>query len=152
MKCNQSSPGFELGSPCSFPTTITITPNKHDNNTVPDTSSVLKQKQPNWNELPRSENENATLPNNAQPCNPTETLSQEQKLIQENVKRIVTYTDACGNIVNTIMTNKHTSLGKYTSHTLFEMVAKGLRKDYVWGVSWRLNRDCNILTPQFLCL
>ena len=26
MKCNQSRPGFELGSPCSFPTTITITP------------------------------------------------------------------------------------------------------------------------------
>ena len=26
MKCNQSSQGFELGSPCPFPTTITITP------------------------------------------------------------------------------------------------------------------------------
>ena len=26
MKCNQSRPGFELVSPCSFPTTITITP------------------------------------------------------------------------------------------------------------------------------
>ena len=30
------------------------------------------------------------------------------------------------NIVNTIMTNKHTSLEKYTSHTLFERVTKGL--------------------------
>ena len=26
MKCNQSRPGCELESPCSFPTTITITP------------------------------------------------------------------------------------------------------------------------------
>ena len=26
MKCNQSSPGFELVSPCPFPTTIIITP------------------------------------------------------------------------------------------------------------------------------
>ena len=26
----------------------------------------------------------------------------------------------------TIMTNEHTSLEKYTSHTLFEMVVKGL--------------------------
>ena len=26
MECNQPGPGFELVSPCSFPTTITITP------------------------------------------------------------------------------------------------------------------------------
>ena len=26
MKCNQSGPGFELVSPCPFPTTIAITP------------------------------------------------------------------------------------------------------------------------------
>ena len=26
MKCNQSRPGFEIVSPCPFPTTITITP------------------------------------------------------------------------------------------------------------------------------
>ena len=57
-----------------------------------------------------------------------------------------TYT--CGNIVNTIMTNEHTSLEKYTNHTLFEMFAKGLRKGYVWEVSWRLNKDCNILNPS----
>ena len=56
-----------------------------------------------------------------------------------------------GNIVNTIMTNKHTSLEKYTSHTLFEMVAKGFRKGYVWEVSWRLNKLQHI-DPQFLCL
>ena len=42
------------------------------------------------------------------------------------------------------MTNKHSSLEKYASHTLFEM----LRKGYVWEVSWRLNKDCNILTPS----
>ena len=40
--------------------------------------------------------------------------------------QLYTYTYTCGNIVNTIMTNEHTSLEKYTSHTLFEMVAKGL--------------------------
>ena len=36
MKCNQSRPGFELGSPCPFPTTITITPR-----TPPKLSHVL---------------------------------------------------------------------------------------------------------------
>ena len=36
------------------------------------------------------------------------------------------YTYTCGNIVNTIMTNEYTSLEIYTSHTLFELVAKGL--------------------------
>ena len=49
------------------------------------------------------------------------------------------------------MKNEHTSLEKYTSHTLFEMIAKGLRKDYVWEVSWRLNKLQRI-DPQFLCL
>ena len=32
MKCNQSHPGFELVSPCPFPTTITITPRALYNN------------------------------------------------------------------------------------------------------------------------
>ena len=41
------------------------------------------------------------------------------------------YTYTCRNINNTIMTNKHTSLEKYASHTLFEMVEKGPRKGYV---------------------
>ena len=36
------------------------------------------------------------------------------------------YTYTCRNIVNTIMTSEHISLEKYTSHTLFEMVAKGI--------------------------
>ena len=45
------------------------------------------------------------------------------------------------------MTNEHTSLEKYTSHTLFEMVSKGLRKGYMcerWVGDWT---DYNILTP-----
>ena len=58
-------------------------------NTIPDTSSGTDQKQPNRNELPTSENEDATLPNNAQSSNPKETLSQEQKINLENVKRIM---------------------------------------------------------------
>ena len=56
-------------------------------NTIPDTSSVIKQKQPNRMELPTSENKDATLLNKAQPSNPKETLSQKINL--ENVKRIM---------------------------------------------------------------
>ena len=48
-------------------------------------------------------------------------------------------------------TNEHTSLEKYTYHTLFEMVAKGLQKSYVWEVGWRLNKLQHI-DPKFLCL
>ena len=47
------------------------------------------------------------------------------------------------------MTNEHTSLEKYTPHTLFEMVAKGLQKGYVWVVSLRLNKLQHI-DPHFL--
>ena len=49
------------------------------------------------------------------------------------------------------MTNEHTSLEKYTSHTLFERVAKGLEKGCErvvcerWVGDWT---DCNILTPS----
>ena len=50
---------------------------------------------------------------------------------------------------STIMTNEHSSLEKYTSHTLFEMIAKELRKGYVWEVSWRLNKLQHI-DPKFL--
>ena len=60
--------------------------NIQDNNTVTDTSSVIKRKQANRNELLTSENENVTLLNNAQPSKPNETLSQEQKINLENVK------------------------------------------------------------------
>ena len=62
--------------------------NEQDNNTVPGTSRINKQKQPNRNEPPTSENGNATQPNNAQPNNPEQTLTQEHKVNQENLKRI----------------------------------------------------------------
>ena len=58
--------------------------NKKDNNTVLDTSRIVKQKNPNWNALPNSENENSTLPNSAQPSNHKKTISQEQKMNLEN--------------------------------------------------------------------
>ena len=57
-------------------------------NTVSDTSGV-KQKQSNVKELPTSENENTTLPNDTLSSNHEETLSQEQKINLENVKRIM---------------------------------------------------------------
>ena len=41
MKCNQSRPGFELVSPCSFPTAITTTPRVAQGGTA--TSSATKQ-------------------------------------------------------------------------------------------------------------
>ena len=63
--------------------------NTQDNNTVPDASSVVKHKQPNRSEVPTSENKNTTLPNNAQPSKPEETLSQEQLKNLENEKRIM---------------------------------------------------------------
>ena len=44
------------------------------------------------------------------------------------------------------MTNEHTSLEKYTSHTLFEMAAKGLQKGKRWVGDWT---NCNILTPSY---
>ena len=53
------------------------------------------------------------------------------------------------------MTNKHTSLEKYTSHTLF---SKGLRKGWCWlcvrGIIGALLLDCStgILRAQALCL
>ena len=43
------------------------------------------------------------------------------------------------------MTNEHSSLEKYTSHTLFEMVAKGLVMCEKWVGDWT---NCNILTPS----
>ena len=42
-----------------------------------------------------------------------------------------TYTTKHAETKSTIMTNKHTSLEKYASHTLFKIVAKGLRKGYM---------------------
>ena len=45
------------------------------------------------------------------------------------------------------MTNEHTSLEKYTSHTLFEMVGKGCARVMCerWVGDWT---NCNILTPS----
>ena len=63
--------------------------NEQDNKTVPDISRIIKQKQPNRNELPTLENENVTQPNNEQPNNPKEALSQEQKINLENLKRVM---------------------------------------------------------------
>ena len=58
--------------------------NQRGNNTVPVTSNINKQKQSNRNEPPTSENRNSTKPNTAQPNNPEQTISQEQKLNLEN--------------------------------------------------------------------
>ena len=49
------------------------------------------------------------------------------------------------------MMNEHTSLEKYTSHSLFERVAKGLQKGCVWEVSWKQNR-LQYIDPKFLWL
>ena len=59
------------------------------NNTLPGTSNINKQKQPIQNEPPTSENGNTTQPNTAQQNNPGQTLTQEQKLILRNLKRIL---------------------------------------------------------------
>ena len=57
-------------------------------NAVSGTTRVVKLKQPKRKELPSLENGKATLPNNAQPSNPKETLSQELKVNQQHLKRI----------------------------------------------------------------
>ena len=48
--------------------------NEQVSNTIPDTSRINKQKQPNRNEPPTSENGNATQPNYAQPNHTDQTL------------------------------------------------------------------------------
>ena len=58
-------------------------------NTLPGTSNIEKQNQPIRKEPPTSENVNFTQPNTAQPNKPEQTLSQEQKLNLENLKRIM---------------------------------------------------------------
>ena len=62
---------------------------KQNYNTVPDTSSGVEQKQSNEKEPQASANENTTLPNDTLSNNQEETLSQEQKVNLENVKRII---------------------------------------------------------------
>ena len=90
--------------------------NEQDSNTLPDISSINKQKQPHRNEPPTSENGNTTQLNNAQPKNPEQTLTQEQKVNLENLKRIMnsekTNSDDVENINSTnkgrdlLLTNK----------------------------------------------
>ena len=51
-----------------------------------------------------------------------------------------------------IYTRKHSQHNKDEQTRFFRKIylslySKGLRKGYVWEVSWRLNKDCNILTP-----
>ena len=62
---------------------------KQNYKTVPDTSIGVKQKQSNEKELPTPANEKTTLPNDTLPSNQEETISQEQKINLENVKRIM---------------------------------------------------------------
>ena len=57
--------------------------------TLSGTSNINKQKQPIQNEPPTSENGNPTQPNTTQQNNPEQTLTQEQKLILRNLKRIL---------------------------------------------------------------
>ena len=62
---------------------------KQNYNPVPDTPSGAKQKQSNEKEPQTSVNENTTLSNDTLSNNQEETLSQEQKLNLENVRRIM---------------------------------------------------------------
>ena len=62
---------------------------KKSHNIVPDTSTDVKQTQSNEKEPQTSVNENATLPNATLQNNQEETLSQEQKVNLEHVKRIM---------------------------------------------------------------
>ena len=56
---------------------------------VPDTPSGVEQEQSNEKEPQTSANENTTVPNDTLSNNQVETLSQEQKVNLENVKRIM---------------------------------------------------------------
>ena len=62
---------------------------KQNYNTVPDTSSGVKQTHTNEKDPQTSTNENTTLPNDTLPNNEEETQSLEQKVNLENVKRIM---------------------------------------------------------------
>ena len=56
---------------------------------MPDTTSGVEQEQSNEKEPQTSANENTTLPNDTLSNNQEETLSQEQKVNLENLKRIM---------------------------------------------------------------
>ena len=54
--------------------------------------------------------------------------------------------DTCGNKINNIDEQTHFFRKIYHLHFI-RNGWKGLRKGFVWEVSWRRNKDCNILTP-----
>ena len=68
---------------------LKINDQQRSNNTLPDTSNINKQKQLIQNEPTTSENENPTQPNTTEQNNPEQTLTQAQKLILRNLKRIL---------------------------------------------------------------
>ena len=73
-------------------------------------------------------------------------MDEHNILNRIHVWHLVTYTDACRNKINNNDERSHFFRKIYFSHFIrngCERVTKGL----VWKVSWRLNRDCNILTP-----
>ena len=69
-----------------------------------------------------------------------------------NSNTCVTYSYACRNIVNTIITNETQFFRKYSAHTLFEMVRKGYVRVIVWEVSWRLNKTAIYWPPALLVI
>ena len=69
-------------------------------------------------------------------------------IVTTNYTYIYIYIYICGYIFNTITTSGHTSFEKYTSH----FIRKGYERVIVWEVNWRLNKDCNILTPALLAI
>ena len=62
---------------------------ERSHNALPGTSNINKQKQAIQNEPPTSENGNPTQPKTARQNNPEQTLTQEQKLILRNLKKIL---------------------------------------------------------------
>ena len=63
--------------------------NGQNSNTVPDTSGINNEKQPNRNEPPNSENKSTTQLQNTELNNLDQTLTQEQNVNLENLKRIM---------------------------------------------------------------
>ena len=63
--------------------------NEQDSKTKPDTLNINKEKRPKRNESPTLENGNTTQLNNAQSNNPEQTLTQEQKVNLEDLRRIL---------------------------------------------------------------
>ena len=59
-------------------------------------------------------------------------------MLYSHIIHLQLYTYTCRNITTT----GHSSLEKYSSHFIW--------KGCLWKVSWRPNKDCNILTPQTL--